>query len=299
MIGMGTVKPTRDIIFKRLFGKIGNELILKDFLEAILEIKIDKVELDLDKEMEPLYIEEKRAILDIRAKLADNTNINIEMQVKDNKNIEKRSLFHWSKLYLHELKRGGQYDDLPKTIVIIITQYTVFSDIEDYHTIWRLREEKARDKMLTDSEEIHFIEIPKFLHKKVKNPKKLDFWLWFIDNTKKEMVKMATEKELAIRRAVEELERLTADPALQRILDAEELARMDEIVLRKQNIREGLEQGLKEGLQQGLQQGLEQGLEQGRKNEKEDIAKKLLNMGLDVEKISEITGLTIDEINEL
>lgn len=37
--------PKNDIIFKKLFGKKGNERIVKDFLEAILERKIKSVEL--------------------------------------------------------------------------------------------------------------------------------------------------------------------------------------------------------------------------------------------------------------
>ena len=300
---MGNMTPTRDIVFKRLFGKLGNEIILKDLLESILEIKIETIELDLDKEMEPLYVEEKKNILDVRAKIDNKTNINIEMQIKDNKHIEKRSLYHWSKLYLHELKRGKKYDNLPKTIVIVITNYTIFEDLEQYHTKWRLREEKVKDRVLIDSEEIHFIEIPKFMKMNVKNPKKLDFWLWFLDNTKKEMVEMATEKDLAIRKAVEELERLTADPALQRIIDAEELARMDEEVYRKQAINEGKAIGLEEGRREGRREGIKKGREEGRKegieDSKREIAKRLLEMHFEIEKISEITELSIDEINEM
>ena len=39
------IKPNNDYVFKRLFGKPGNEKYIKDLLEAILEIKIEKVEL--------------------------------------------------------------------------------------------------------------------------------------------------------------------------------------------------------------------------------------------------------------
>lgn len=34
---MNKVEPTRDLVFKRIFGKVGNEEILKEFLEAIYE----------------------------------------------------------------------------------------------------------------------------------------------------------------------------------------------------------------------------------------------------------------------
>ncbi|MCI8411778.1 MAG: hypothetical protein HFJ40_05030 [Clostridia bacterium] len=35
---------TSDYVFKRVFAKEGNEDILKDFLEAILDIEIQKIE---------------------------------------------------------------------------------------------------------------------------------------------------------------------------------------------------------------------------------------------------------------
>ena len=37
--------PKNDIIFKKLFGTVGREKMVKDFLEAILNIKIKSVEL--------------------------------------------------------------------------------------------------------------------------------------------------------------------------------------------------------------------------------------------------------------
>ena len=68
---------------------------------------------------------------------------------------------------------------------------------------------------------------------------------------------------------------------------------------REQGKEEGLQQGLQQGLEQGLQQGLEQGLEQGIKQSKIEIAKKSLEKKLPMETISEITGLSIKEIQEL
>ena len=60
-----------DYIFKRTFTKGSPNGILRDFLEDILE--------------------EKGSVLDIRAKLDDERLIDIEMQVKDEGNIDKRS----------------------------------------------------------------------------------------------------------------------------------------------------------------------------------------------------------------
>ena len=72
--------PKNDVIFRMLFGKKGNENILKDFLEGILEREIKRVEIGKDTILLPDIIGEKTGILDIRASLEDGTKINIEMR---------------------------------------------------------------------------------------------------------------------------------------------------------------------------------------------------------------------------
>ena len=53
------------------------------------------------------------------------------------------------------------------------------------------------------------------------------------------------------------------------------------------------------GLQQGLEKGIEQGIEQGAKQEKIEIAKKMLKDGISIENISKYTNLTTQEIEKL
>ncbi|HAN09478.1 MAG TPA: hypothetical protein DCP90_02580 [Clostridiales bacterium] len=80
---------------------------------------------------------------------------------------------------------------------------------------------------------------------------------------------------------------------------------MNQVVL-KDNIKTatreghelGLEQGLEEGHKQGHKQGLEQGLEQGIKKGKLEIAKNLIGV-LDINTISEKTGLSVEEVIKL
>lgn len=52
---MKSITPKNDIIFKKIFGSRGNEGILKDFLESILETKIESVKLGLETEMLPQF----------------------------------------------------------------------------------------------------------------------------------------------------------------------------------------------------------------------------------------------------
>ena len=62
---------------------------------------------------------------------------------------------------------------------------------------------------------------------------------------------------------------------------------------------EGLEQGLARGLEQGLEQGIEQGLEQGRNEERLQLIRKMISRGMTPELISDMTGLSIEDIESL
>ena len=61
---------------------------------------------------------------------------------------------------------------------------------------------------------------------------------------------------------------------------------------RDKGTRKGMELGKKEGMELGKKEGLEQ----GKKDEKIEIAKKLKKLKMPIEKISEITGLSEEEI---
>ena len=61
----------------------------------------------------------------------------------------------------------------------------------------------------------------------------------------------------------------------------------------------GLKAGLEQGVQQGLEQGLQQGLEQGERNARLEDARRMLKYGDSVEKITDITGLSVTEIKQL
>ena len=64
-------------------------------------------------------------------------------------------------------------------------------------------------------------------------------------------------------------------------------------------IDEAREEGLVQGLEQGLEKGLEQGLEQGRNEERLQLIRKMVSRGMTPDLISEMTGLSLEEIENL
>ena len=67
----------------------------------------------------------------------------------------------------------------------------------------------------------------------------------------------------------------------------------------KQGLEKGMKQGMEQGLEKGMKQGLEQGLEQGQQEERIRNARGMKAKGIPVEVISEITGLTAEEVGKL
>ena len=60
-----------------------------------------------------------------------------------------------------------------------------------------------------------------------------------------------------------------------------------------------MEKGIEEGIKQGIEKEIEQGIEQGAKQKKYWNSKKMLQENIDLELISKITGLSINDIFEL
>lgn len=78
------------------------------------------------------------------------------------KSIKKRLLDYWAKLYRTNIKKGKQYGDLRKTIVILIANFELeqLKSKKLYQTRWKIMEEKLKIE-LTDLLEIDIIELPK------------------------------------------------------------------------------------------------------------------------------------------
>ncbi len=279
---MKQLTPKNDIIFKKIFGSKGNEDILKDFLSAILEEEITEVEIQKDMQLEKINMTDKTGILDIKALTNRNIQINIEMQIVNQQNMEKRTLFYWSKLYTQGIHEGELFYKLKKTITINLLDFHYF-DTKQYHTKWHIVEDIEKDKRLTDVLEIHFIELPKFIETNTNVEGRKEEWLYFIDNSKREMVNMAVQKNKVIEKAKEELDYLTGD---------EETKRMAE--LREKGIRD-----YNSGMAYAKEQGLKEGLQQGEQKTKIEVAKEMLKKGMNLELVCEITKLSIEEVEEL
>ena len=91
-----------DVVFKVFFSKAGNEKYLKEFLEALLKIEIKKITIREEVNLEKLFKEEKGGRLDLLAELNDGICVDIEMQVKKQRDYLERTGMYAAKMRARE-----------------------------------------------------------------------------------------------------------------------------------------------------------------------------------------------------
>ena len=229
----------------------------------------------------------KFGILDIKAKINNNINCNIEMQVANRKDIEKRIMFYWGKIYTGSISSGEKYSKLEKTVSIIFVDFEIenLKCIPKYVSKWGVREEDFPSKtILTDVMEIYIIELPKVKKYQNKSSEDLKSWVKFINNP--EVIGMGETRE-AIKKAKEILEEISQDE------HERELAEYREKYIRDQMASEDY------GFDQGLKQGLEQGLKQGRAERDKEMIKAMHDSGIEIDVICKIANLSKEEVEKI
>lgn len=150
-----------------------NETVRKYFISDVLGIPLDNIKTVriLNTSLWKRYQKQKQGILDIQMELNDATKINIEMQPKQKKDWDKRTVFYLAKMFTADLRRGENYKKAKKCIVIIILDFNMIEN-KEYHNRYMLRNEQGG--VYTDVLELHTIELKKKPNK--EQPKPLDEW---------------------------------------------------------------------------------------------------------------------------
>lgn len=282
------MKPKSDIVFKRIFGDERNKKILSSFLSAVLQINKDDLdELHiLNNELLPDYQNEKQSILDLKIRLKTKELINVEIQVLPYNGMVERIYFYLSKMYYSQAVKGTDYISLKKCINITILDYNLIEN-DRIHNVYIF---KNRDTFqeLKNKLEIHILELRKL--ESIQDDL-LNLWLHFIRASSKEVLDVISLKDEDIKKAYEVLDELNKDPKLKSIYEAREKQVNDEISWYNEAKRDGIEIG--------REIGKEEGLIDGEHGEKKRIAVNLLKKDLDIKLVSEVTGLSVEELINL
>jgi predicted transposase/invertase (TIGR01784 family) len=266
-----------DYLFLKIMGEKGDEEQLLGFLNAVLrrtgKDKLVSVDILENKTFTPEVVGDKGSILDLRALLADGTIITIEVQLRNLGNMDKRSLFYWSREYSKSLEAGQDYQELPSVIAINIVNFEYIRS-EEYHTSFHLWEDKDKSCLLSDALEIHFVDMVKFRKLRERDIRNdaLQRWLAYFDQRSPlELVEEVVKMDRAIEKAEEKMSYICKDKEALRAYQMREMALSD----------------------------WTSGINHARREGREEIARNFKKLGIPVEQIAQGTGLSVEDIEKL
>ena len=292
-----------DYAFKKVFGSENSKDILLSFLNSTLELGKEIVDLTIEDPYNvPKLQGMKDTSVDVKAMLDDDTKVIIEMQILNHDGFESRILYNTAKNYSNQLDTNNKYTLLNPVIALTIVNFQMFDFRKDkkpkeqdkkYKSSFKLFEKETFTKYKDDIELI-FIELPKF-KKSLEDCKTVeDKWIYFIKNARRlDVVPKNTNS--TIKEAYTIANRANLSKEELELQDKRE----DFLFIQKSSIEKAKREAMESGLEKGLKDGLRKGREEGKKNREIEIAKISLKQNIDIKTISLITGLTIDEINNL
>ncbi|ADG72456.1 Rpn family recombination-promoting nuclease/putative transposase [Brachyspira murdochii] len=300
--------PLNDYFIRYLFTDKGSsETILLDFINSIMINANMKTFRSLEI-LTPFNLKKnknlKETIVDVKCITQNGSVVIIEIQLQGNSRFPERILYYWAANYSKLLKHGERYDELTPVISINLLNFNL-DKTKNIHSCYMLYEMNNK-KLLTDHLQIHIIELKKF--KKNVLSKDLNYWLKIFTSKNLEASMSEIVKEKPI---MEEVQKKYNNFVKSRLMMMEYEKKEaylygNQIMLDEERrlgieegIKKGKEEGIREGKEEGIREGIEQGIEKGIEKEKYSLARNMKNKNMDLNLISELTGLSIEEIKKL
>ena len=298
MNGAKYINPYTDFGFKKLFGTPLNKDLLISFLNSLFEGKEVVSDLTyLNGESLGNGYGDRRAIFDVYCENEQGETFIVEMQKAEQQFFKDRSVFYSTFPIQNQGKKGIWNFKLKGVYTIGILDF-VFPNHEYPQDSLR------HEVKLVDVDDKHvfydkltflYLEMPKFTKGEEELKTLYDKWLFVLHNLSRLMKRPATLQEHIFTRLFEQAEIARYTPEeRQDYEDSLKVYRDMKNVLDTAELR-GLEKGRKEGRREGRKEGIEQGtFEERRKN-----AKAMKALGLPLETIVKVTGMSADDIDKL
>ena len=217
------MKPKIDFAFKEIMA---NETARTGFLAAVLELNPESIKetVILNTFLRREHEDDKQGILDVRLRMDNETEIDIEIQLSELNIWADRSLFYLAKMFTEQIKPGESYRLLKKCVSISILDFVLFKDEANFYSCFHIMED-TRHFRYTDKMEFHVIELPKLPVK--EDYSKLELWAKFINAEKKEEFDMLAKKDPYIDSAYRQLQIISQDEQMRMEYEAREKAMRD------------------------------------------------------------------------
>ena len=271
-----------DRAFKEVFLKPNNSDLLKALLEFILKIKIDKLEIKKKELLSGnVNIKDKRVDAIVHT---GNKKIEIEINSQNKNYLHTRSTAYICNIYQSNASVGDTYNE--DTDIIQVNLTWGLGKNNDEMKIYKIMNEKGELYVKNFIiYEINMDYYDKIWYSKNEDEIKKNQYMIMLDLDKKELKNMPKDK--IVDKYITNVTIVNDDPEFQKYMSEEE----DKKKIQNSLLSEAKEEGISQGIEQGYTSGINDGIKQ--------TAKSMLNKNMPIEDISDITGLSIEEINKL
>lgn len=272
-----------DLLFKKLFTSESNQYILLQFINDITNLNFTDIILNetyrIDTYAEKLsqYNGELfETIVDLSGKLSDGTVISIELQVKNHYKFIERSLYYTANTFVNQYTKQRKYATLNPVISINIINFPLYSFKESTLETFVFKN-IDNQPLLNDRQQSLFTIIYFSLVNETKSTL-LNYWRKLFLN-----LDIDDNAPKVIKDANKIIDFYQLSEAEKMLITKEEKIRADFEFIRDYELSESRKTGEEIGKQAGIL----------------ETAKNMLLKNLDVSLISEVTGLSIDEIKNI
>jgi len=271
--------PKNDLTFKRIFGE--HKHLCMSLLNSMLPLENPIASIEyLPAELTPVIPEKKNSIVDVRCTDQTGRQFIVEMQMFWTDSFASRVQFNACKAYVKQLAKGKDYKLLqPVYALAFVNDIFQPEKLDDYYHHYKMVNIKDTNEQIEGLEFV-FIELPKFKPSNRGEKKLHELWLDFlnIQDATHEVPKDLFE-EADTREALGYLEEGTYSEAEMLLYDKY----WDTVSIERTLHSDGFAEGKTEG----------------EHTKAMAVAAKALQMGMNIEAIVELTGLTSEEIAEL
>ena len=275
-----------DRAFKEVFLNPNNSDLLKALLEFILKIKIDKLEIKKTELLSGnVNIKDKRVDAIVHT---GNKKIEIEINSQNKDYLHTRSTAYICNIYQSNASVGDTYNEDTDIIQVNLT-WGLGRNNEEMK-IYKIMNEKGELYVKNFIiYEINMDYYDKIWYSKNEEEIKKNQYMIMLDLDKKELENMPKDK--IVDKYITNVTIVNDDPEFQKYMSEEEDKRKIQNSL--------LSEAKEEGISQGYTSGINDGISKGENKKSIEIAKNMLKKNMSIEDISDITGLSIEEINKL
>jgi len=281
------INPFTDFGFKKLFGEEPNKDLLLDFLNVLLKEEQGEIKDLTYLKSEHLGTGEldRKAIFDLYCENEKGEKFIVELQKTKQNFFKDRTIYYSTFPIREQAKRADWNYELKAVYTIAILDFVFEEDKQDTNKF-------RYDIKLTDTEtkEVFYnkltfiyLEMPKFNKTIEELETKFDKWLYVIRNLNRLDKKPDKLRELVFEKLFEtaEIAKFTPD----------QVRSYEDSLKYYRDMKNSLDTAREEGLLEGIEKGIEK--------EKLEVAKNALKMGLSVDDIILLTGLSRQDIKQI